>query len=103
MDETLTQRLIEDAKTHLDITWEDPATDRKVSGWTQAGITYLNTRAGEQMEYATGSDEWALLMDYVRYARDAALDVFESNYLHLILAMQTERRLAREKSAVPTG
>lgn len=29
-------------------------------------------------------------MEYVRYARDEALDVFENNYTALILAMQNE-------------
>ena len=32
-----------------------------------------------------------LLKEYVRYARDAALDVFENNYRGLILAMQNQR------------
>lgn len=101
MDALLTQRILPDVKSCLDITWDDPGTDRKISGWTQAGINYLDSRAGEQMEYARGSSEWALLMEFVRYARDGALDVFESNYLHLILSMQTERRLIRESGAIP--
>mgnify|MGYP006918499297 CR=1 FL=1 len=86
-------RLTADVKNCLDITWDDPETDKKVSGWTRAGINYLDSRAGEQMDYQTGSDEWTLLMDYARYARDGALDVFEGNYLHLILSMQNERRM----------
>ena len=32
-------------------------------------------------------------MEYVRYARDGALDVFENNYQHLILAMQNNRKV----------
>ena len=32
-----------------------------------------------------------LLMEYVRYARDSALDVFESNYLSMLLGMQNEK------------
>ena len=33
-------------------------------------------------------------MEYVRYARDSALDVFENNYQSLILSMQSERRVS---------
>ena len=36
-----------------------------------------------------------LLMEYVRYARDAALDVFENNYLSLLLDMQQRRAVER--------
>lgn len=99
MDEekTLVQRLLEDVKNSLDITWDDPGTDRKLTGWTMAGINYLDTKAGEQMDYVQGSDEWALLLEFVRYARAAALDVFEHNYLALLLAMQHEKQLKRLK------
>lgn len=111
MDETVFQELLEDVKNYLDITWDDPATNQKVAGYTQAGIRYLDRKAGETLDYTTGSDAWALLMDYVRYARDGAMDVFESNYQHLILAMQHDRQLARreqeerpnEKDPIPAG
>ena len=32
-----------------------------------------------------------LLMEYVRYARDEALDVFENNYTSMILDLMNER------------
>ena len=32
-----------------------------------------------------------LMMEYVRYARDEALDVFENNYQALILALKNGR------------
>ena len=34
-------------------------------------------------------------MEYVRHARDAALDVFENNYLALLLDMQNRRAVER--------
>lgn len=93
-------------KNFLDITWEDPDTDKKAAGWTRAGITYLNGKAGEELEYPFGGDDWTLLMEYARYARDAALDVFENNYRSLILALQNNRKIERmndEESAVSPG
>lgn len=103
MESELLDRLLLDVKNSLDITWEDEATDRKLSGFTQAGINYLDSKAGEKLEYQRGSDAWALLMEYVRYARDGAMDVFENNYRHLILAMQHERMMQRAQSALETG
>lgn len=100
------ERLTADVKNFLDITWEDPATDKKAAGWTRAGITYLNGKAGQELEYPFGGDDWTLLMEYARYARDAALDVFENNYRSLILALQNDRKIERmndEESAVSTG
>ena len=44
-------------------------------------------------------------MDYVRYMRDGALDIFEANYLSLILAMQNEVAVNRyeESETDPAG
>lgn len=100
--EEMLLRLIPDVKDYLDITWDDPATDRKAAGWTRAGVNYLDGKAGERLDYTSGSDGWALLMEYARYARDGALDVFENNYRHLILAMQHERKMKRADSAIST-
>lgn len=98
----LLERLLPDVKNALDITWEDGSTDRKLSGFTQAGINYLDAKAGEELDYHRGGDDWLLLMEFVRYARDGAMDVFENNYRHLILAMQHERMMQRAGSALET-
>ena len=44
-------------------------------------------------------------MEYVRYARDSALEVFETNYQSLILTMQNERRVSAYgvESTVPAA
>lgn len=82
--------LLPDIKNYLDITWSDDMTDAKIWGMAQSGIAYLNSKAGEPMEYTQPGFARSLLMDYVRYARDGALDIFETNYMSLILAMQNE-------------
>lgn len=102
-DDLLLERLLPDVKNALDITWEDEATDRKLSGFIQAGINYLDAKAGEALAYTEGSDAWALLLEYVRYARDGAMDVFESNYRHLILALRHERMMLRASDSLETG
>lgn len=83
--------LLADVKNGLDITWDDEATDGKVRGFIAAGMIYLDLKAGEAQDYELDGLPRALLMEYVRYARDGALDVFENNYLSLLLAMRHER------------
>ena len=91
--------LLDDVKAHLCITWSDEATDRKVRGFIASGMVYLDKRAGEELDYVQDGDGRTLLLEYVRYARDGALDVFENNYLHLLTAMQNERRVKAYASA----
>lgn len=91
--EPLPDGLLEDVKIHLDITWEDEATDRKLTGFIHSGMLYLNDKAGTAIDYCWPCEGRTLLMEYVRYARDGALDVFENNYRHLLLAMQNNRKV----------
>lgn len=86
--------LLADVKNYLDITWEDPATDRKLAGLIASGIQYLTDKLGSGVDFAQeGGDGRTLLMEYVRYFRDGALDIFEANYQSLILAAQNRRRV----------
>ena len=85
--------LLDEIKNFLDITWEDEATDKKYSGLIASGMNYLNEKAGDELDYGADGDGLTLLREYVRYARDGALDVFENNYLHLLISMQNNRRV----------
>ena len=97
--------LLSDVKNYLNITWEDEATDTKVSGLIASGMMYLNLKYGEEADYTADGMPRTLLMEYVRYARDSALDVFENNYLALLLGMQNERAVGDYvmESTVSTG
>lgn len=94
MSDTEGASLLADVKNYLDITWQDDATDRKIAGFIAEGAAYLNDKAGEEIDYAKAGYGRSLLMDYVRYKRDGAIDVFENNYRHLLLAMQNNRKVA---------
>ena len=89
--ESLPEGLLSDVKNYLNITWDDDATDTKVSGLIASGMVYLNAKYGEEADYTADSMPRTLLMEYVRYARDSALDVFENNYQALLLGMQNGR------------
>ena len=88
---SLPEGLRADVKNYLNITWDDDATDNKIRGLIAAGSVYLDGKLGDVADYTLDGLPRTLLMDYVRYARDSALDVFENNYQSMILSMQNER------------
>lgn len=89
--DSLPEGLLSDVKNYLNITWDDEATDAKISGLIASGMVYLNLKYGEGADYTADGMPRTLLMEYVRYARDSALDLFENNYQALLLGMQNER------------
>lgn len=89
--DSLPEGLLSDVKNYLNITWDDEATDKKIAGLIASGIVYLNLKYGAEADYTADGMPRTLLMEYVRYARDSALDVFETNYQALLLGMQNER------------
>lgn len=93
--------LLADVNNYLDRTWEDEAGDRKILGLIQSGMAYLDDKLGEQADYTADGLPRTLLMEYVRYMRDGALDLFESNYQSMILAMQNKRRVQAYAQAQP--
>lgn len=86
--------LLESVKNYLNITWSDSATDDNVRGMIASASVYLDGKGGETLDYEEDGLPRTLLMEYVRYMRDSALDVFETNYTAQILAMQNERLIA---------
>lgn len=104
MNVNLPDGLLDSVKNYLDVTWVDASTDQKLAEMIGGGMRYLNRVAGETLDYTTSGDGRTLLFEYVRYARDSAMDVFENNYQSLIVALQNDRRVSRyETDAVSTG
>ena len=94
-----------DIKADLDITWEDEATNRKVKNYITQGMSFINDKLGAAGDYLNEGYPRTLLFEYVRYARDKALDVFEANYKSMILAMQNNRKVSAyaKKNAISPG
>lgn len=97
--QTVPAALLADVKNYLNITWDDEATDAKINGLIASAAAYLDGKLGGQPDYEADGMPRTLLMEYVRYARDSALDVFESNYLALILTAQNERLVMQDAEA----
>ena len=92
---TLPEGLLEDVLNEMDITWDDEATNKKFRGFIAGGIIYLDKKLGGENDYTQDGLPRTLLMQYVRYARDQALDVFETNYQALILGAQNDKAVSR--------
>ena len=83
--------LLAAVKTYLQITWTDEETDARLTELIRAGQDYIDSKLGETGYYEAPGYARTLLFEFVRYARDGALDVFENNYRALILTMGHER------------
>lgn len=93
-DRTFSEALIANVKRSVDITWDDTATDQDVLDKMERGKAYIDDKLGEPADYESPGYPQTLLIEYVRYARDKALDVFENNYTSMILAMQNNRKVS---------
>lgn len=89
------EELLADVKAACDVTWQDDATDNKFRSIIAGGMVYIDDKLGEAADYDADGYPRTLLLEYCRYARDSALDVFENNYQSMILAMQTKKELSR--------
>lgn len=87
--------LLASAKNYLDMTWEDTAGDTKLSGILSRGITYLDHRAGVELDYADGTEAQGLLFDYARYVRANALQGFETDFLSELLRLHIDGEVAQ--------
>lgn len=106
MDKAVTfdaEALLPAIKTYLRVTWQDEKTDQLILGFIEDGAAYLDDKLGEAGDYESPGYPRTLLKEYVRYARDEALDVFENNYQALILAMQNQKGVRDYAAAVESS
>lgn len=74
--------LLDAVKGYLNITWQDTATDTKITGYINRGMARLQQIAGvpTALDFSEEGQPRALLLDYCRYANAQALEVFEKNF-----------------------
>lgn len=92
--------LLDAVKNYINVTWSDEATDKNIGGLIASGMVYLRSKLGADEEFLEDGIPRSLLFDYVRYMRDGALDIFESNYRSLIITAINERRVQRYEQEV---
>lgn len=93
------EAVLEAARNYLDITWEDPEGDQKLTGILSRGMAYLDRISGMDLDYTQEEKPRELLFDYARYARANALDEFQGNYLHELLALRVWSEVRQDESA----
>ncbi|WP_195270328.1 hypothetical protein [Eubacterium sp. 1001713B170207_170306_E7] len=91
----LPEGLLEAVKNYVDMTWEDPESEKKLSGIIARGMAYINRIAGSEQDFTEEAKPRELLFDYVRYVRAGALDEYAKNYLSELLALQMDRKVER--------
>ena len=79
-------------KAQLGVTWDDAATDERYTQLIADAMAYFDSKLGSPGDYTPPALR-EMVKEYVRYARDAALDVFENNYTARILALQNQRKV----------
>lgn len=72
--------LLDTLKNYLDITWDDPHTDEKLTGILARAQNKLCAYAGAELAFPDGADEQQLLLDLCRYIYNNAGEDFEDNY-----------------------
>ena len=87
--ENIPAALLADVKDYLGITWSDD--DR---GIIASGEAYLDRVRGAAANYTEDGLPRTLLLDYCRYMRDNALDVFENNYRALLLELRHDNKVS---------
>ena len=92
---TADELLLAAVRNYLDITWTDASGDTKLTGIIHRGMAYLDSVAGEALDYAVEDKPRELLFDYCRYVRSNALDEFQKNYLPELLTLQNQKEVAR--------
>lgn len=95
--------LLAQIKKYIRVTWDED--DDNITALAKNGIAYINSITGDnELHYKEGSQENALLLDYVRLAYNHAAEQFPVNFQHQIIALQlTVARNAAEAGAVDNG
>lgn len=84
-------QLLRDVENYCNVTWQDDATDDKYKNMIAAVAAYLEEKIRGPVDFEADGMPRTLLFDGVRYMRDSAFDVFESNFQSLILTAQQDR------------
>lgn len=77
---SIAEVLLPDIKIYLNVTWQDDATDKKITGFINRGMKRLQKIAGASLDFTVEDQPRSLLLDYCRYANSQALEVFEKNF-----------------------
>lgn len=85
-------KLLNEIKNYLEITWDDSLGDEKMRGMVKRGMAAISGKIGECNFYEE-TQEKALLFDYVMYGRAGEIPQFWQNYRDEIISLQIDRKV----------
>lgn len=94
---------LEDLKNELDITYNDPQTDRKLTGIMRRAESKIRKYTGIDEETELNPEEDELFINYCRYAFNNALEMFETNYQREINEARAVRMVEAMAAAEEDG
>ena len=86
--------MLEKLKEYLNITYDDEATDKMLTGALERGKRILDDYAGDKLNYDEEGLAKQLLFDYCRYVRSHAAEMFEQNFRHDLISLREMTEVA---------
>ena len=82
-------KLLQEVKDHLNITWDEEETNRKIERIIKDAIATLNWKLGAEIDYSEEEGhEHNLLLDYCMYAYNQCTNEFDNNYFNEIMQIR---------------
>lgn len=94
--------LFNDLKDYLNISYADEQTDRALKTALERGKKVLEDYAGTELNFDEEGAARQLLLDYCRYVRSQATEMFEVNYKHDLIALREIEEVKHAKNSNTT-
>lgn len=76
--------MLEEVKSFLNFTWEDPAKELRIASYIKSSAQYLSSIAGTDLDFEEDQLARDLLFNRVLYMDSHALNDFNENYSGLL-------------------
>ena len=88
---------LKEVKRHLNITWEDDDTDKKLIEQMLDAEYALNHKLGAEADYFSAGQERRLYLSYMLYSWNDCLDEFDRAYMGEIYQLRRKYEVAQYK------
>lgn len=79
---------LQEVKDHLNITWQDEDTDRKLERIIEDAKSTLNYKIGYNIDYLQSGMEHNLFLNYCMYSWNNCTNEFDTNYFNEIMQLR---------------
>lgn len=82
------KNLLQEVKDHINITWDEEETNRKLERIINDAMSTLNWKLGAKIDYSTEGQEHNLFLNYCMYAYNNCTNEFDDNYFNEIMQLR---------------